>query len=418
LSTSTTYASTIRTKYELELLETAKGYLVANKFANSKSVGRGEGGTIRVNRMLRPRLQVTASTAGTLIAPASAITLSTNYQEFAMEIWGDSFSFNEDIDVTSFIKDKDNRDTIARQMAQSLDYQFMKKLCGVGTTWGSGLRFRTDLTAGTYQGGGLQSNTQSITTSFLGNGSGNTFSTTNDAYNGGFLTIVNPGGPNYDITRQVLDFTGSGVAFSVSAAPQGYGLSTDGDPGRGWCAVGTGLTATGNSISAQQLLKISLILERAEAEKFTGGVYHSYLPTAVHADMMLDTTFIESVVYDESYHLGTSRLGRLYDVEFLTTSNPYRESVAGVEDRTAGAVWVVPVFGKNSHSIFSFANPGGSGDFGVKFLYVDTPDSQNLRNSARFISWKGMYAGGVTRATNAVGWMVAPSATALGGIPF
>lgn len=417
MSNSTTYSSTIRTKYELELINTAKGYLVANKFANSKSVGRGEGGTIRVNRMLRPRLQVTASTAGTLIAPASAITLETNYQEFAMEIWGDSFSFNEDIDVTSFIQDKDNRETIARQMAQSLDYQFMKKICGVGTTWGSGLRFRTDLTAGTYQGGGICSATGS-TTAFYGNGSGNTFSTTNDAYNGGFLTIVNPGGNNYDVTRQVLDFTGSSIYFTVSAAPQSYGGTSSNVPGNGWACVGTGLSATGNSISAQQLLKISLILERAEAEKFNGGVYHSYLPTAVHSDMMLDTTFIESVVYDESFHLGTSRLGRVFDVEFLTTSNPYRESVAGVEDRTAGAVWVVPVFGANSHSIFSFANPGGSGDFGVKFLYVNEPDSQNLRNSARYISWKGMYAGGVTRATNCVGWMVAPSATALGGIPF
>jgi hypothetical protein len=403
LSTSTTYASTIRTKYELELIDTAKGYLVANKFANSKSVGRGEGGTIRVNRMLRPRLQLTASTQGTLITDSSAITLSTNYQEFTLENWGDSFYFNEDVDITSFISDKDNRDQIARQMAQSLDYQFMRKLCG--TT--GGMRYRTDVTASTYQKGGAHTGNTSSTTLFYST----TLSAAENAWAGGFLTITNPGGNNYDITRQITASTSvSPNTITVAAMPQAFGTSASDPAAAAWVCVGTGLTATANTMTATQILKVSLLLERAEAEKFNGGVFHSYLPTEVHLDLQADTTFIQSVVYDESFHMGTTRLGRIYDTEFLTTTNPYRETAAGIESTTStGVIWVVPVFGANSHSLFSFANPGGSGDFAVKFLYVDQPDSMNLRMSKRYISWKGQWAGGVTRATNMVGWMVSPT---------
>lgn len=397
---ATTYGSTIRTKHETDILRTAAGYLVANRFANNKMVGKGEGDTIRVNRILRPGLQITASTAGELYTDADAKALTSNFEEFSMEIWGDSFAFNDDIDITSYISDKDNQDTIARQMAQSLDRQIMEKICGIK----GGMRYRTDATASTYQNASVQAGDTPSTTVFYGSGLAGV---ADDYYNGGFMTITNPSGINYDITRQITDYTSTGNVVTTNAFPQAHGESDSAQIGRGWFCVGTGLTGTASSVF--QLLKIAGLHEHLQTEKYSGGVYHAFIPTAVHVDLQQDTTFVDSVVYDESFHLGTYRLGRIYDIEFLTTSQPYRESVAGVKDMAAGAVYVVPVFGMNAHSVFTFANPGGSGMFGTKFLYVDTPDVGNLRLSRRYISWKGTYAAGVTRATSMIGWMTAAS---------
>ena len=398
VTTSTTYGSTIRTKHELDLLKTAAGYLVANRFASNKMVEKGAGDTIRVNRILRPGLQITASTAGELYTDADAKALTSNYEEFSMEIWGDSFGFTDDVDITSYISDKDNRDTIARQMAQSLDRQIMEKICGIT----GGMRYRTDTTASTYQDASIHTGNTGSTTIFYGSGfAGNA----DDYYNGGFLTVTNPDGINYDITRQVTDYTSVANVMTTNAFPQAHGNSVSTQGGKAWACVGTGLAGTASSVF--QLLKIVGLHELLQTEKYSGGVYHAFIPSAVHVDLQQDTTFVDSVVYDESFHLGTYRLGRIYDIEFLTTSQPYRESVAGVKDMATGAVYVTPIFGKNAHSVFTFANPGGSGMFGTKFLYVDTPDVGNLRLSRRYISWKGTYAAGVTRATSMIGWMTA-----------
>lgn len=405
-TSSATYSSTIRTYYEKKLVDTAGGYLVADRFANHKMIGRGEGNTVRVNRILRPELQITASTAGTLVTDGDAKALTSNYAEFTQEIWGDSFSFDEDVDVNSFIMDSDNRDTIARQMAQSLDKQVMRKICGIT----GGMRYRTDATASSYQRAGAQTGNTSSTTAFYST----TLTAADDYWNGGFLTVTNPSGNNYDITRQVSDFIQAAPnTVTVAAFPQAFGTSASTQLAKAWVCVGTGLTSTDHDIDVTGLLKVAAVHEHLQTEKYSGGVYHCFLPSAVHLALQQDTTWINSVVYDESFHLGTYRLGRIFDIEFLTTSQPYRESTAGVEDMASGAVYVTPIFGANSHSVFTFANPGGSGNFGVKFYYVDNPDSKNLRMSKRFISWKGMWAGGVTRATSVIGWMNAPSSVGM-----
>jgi hypothetical protein len=185
-------------------LKTAAGYLVASKFANNKMVDKGSGDTIRVNKILRPAKQTTVSTAGTLITDGNAKALTSNYQEMSLEIWGDSFAFNEDVDVTSWISDKDNRDTIARQMAQSLDYQIYKKLAT------QGFRHRIDKDS-TYVASGTASagSTTSITGAFV---------TTTDDKNGGYCTITNPGGPNYDITSLITDCTENGSSDTAAVS--------------------------------------------------------------------------------------------------------------------------------------------------------------------------------------------------------
>ena len=389
-TTTTTYASTIQTRWEKDLLMTADGYLIADKDANTKVMGKGDGNTVRINKILRPANVTTADTAGTLIAPASAKALTSNYIDFNMEIWGDSYAFNEDVDVQSFVSDKDNMDVIARQMADSLDYQVMKKLAT------EGMRHRIDASV-TYQVSGTVDTTSLNSTTVMYDAA-RTEAT--NFFNGGFLTVTNPGGPNYDVTRQVSDFNATTDLTTTAAFNHAPTSSSNYR-----MTVGTGIAAT-DKLSSAGLLAVSALHEAVQTEKFNGGVYRAFISPAQHADLWTDTDFKASATYNSEggARWKTIQLVRWFDIEFGITSNIYRETVAGVESST-GVVYVSPIYGKNSYTVIRYGNPGGSGKFAVKFYIVDQPDSQNLRNSAKYMSWKGMWAGGVTRATSCIGLM-------------
>ncbi len=89
-------------------------------------------------------------------------------------------------------------------------------------------------------------------------------------------------------------------------------------------------------------------------------------------------------------------------MELLVGSESYREDADGSENQETGLVYLTPIFGAESYAIYSFANPGGSGKFSVSWDAVENADSGNLRRSARYLSWKSMWAGGVTRATSCI----------------
>lgn len=345
-------------------------------------IGKGEGDKIRVNRLLRPTKQTSSSSMGTLIAPASAKNLLTNFQDFSLENWGDTFGFNEDVDITSWVSDEDNREVIANQMAQSMDYQVAKKL-GVG-----GMRFRIDKDSSYQVSGAVDSGS---TTTLVDDA----LTEANDYWNGGTVTITNASGANYDIASKITDFV-AGTDTATLSAPQAYGSSS-----KYHMTVGTGLAAT-DKLTTTGLMDVAARHELLETEKFPGGMLRMIIHSAQKRDLNDDSVFQNSAIYDNSARFERYQLGRWFDIEFLVGSEIYREDVDGTENQSTGVVYFAPIFGKNSYSIFSFANPGGSGKFSMKWYVVDQPDSQNLRNSAKFLSWKGFWAGGVTRATSMI----------------
>lgn len=390
VTNSTTYASTIRTKYLTKLLKVAQGYLVSDRFANNSMVGKGEGDTIRVNRILRPAKQTTVSTAGTLVTDGDAKALTSNFKEMSMEIWGDSFGWNEDIDVTSFVKNKDNRDVVGNHMARSLDYQIMKKLAT------ECFRHRIDKDSTYIRTSAATA--ASTTTNLVTDG---TFVTTTGDMDGGYVTVINPAGPNYDITSAITDSTSDTADTAAVVFPQACTTASN-------ChgTVGTGIVAT-DVMTTTALLDVAGRHEILETQTFGDGLFRMFIHAAQHRDLWDDTTFIDSAKYDSTSpgRMGSYRVGRWFDIEFLVSSEVYREDVDGTENQATGVCYVAPCFGKNSHSVFTFANPGGSGKFATKFYAVDEPDSKNLRLSARWLSWKGMFAAGVTRATSVIGLM-------------
>ena len=394
-TSATTYASTIQTIYLKKLLATAKGYLVSDKFATQKPIGKGEGDTVRFNKILRPSKQTAAITPGTMVAGDSSgvKALSTNYKEFSLEQWEDYFAFDKILDVTSFIKDSDNRDTVARQMAQSLDKAYMNKLATQGMRW----RIDKDTT---YQVNGTCTSTSSATSAV------GPFTTTSDDKNGGYATVYNAEGPNYDITSAITDSTEASAVDTLAVSfPQALTASS-----KLHVVVGTGIVTT-DVLTTTGILDVVARHEFLETETFDDGMFYAFFHSAQHRDLWDDTTFVNSAIYDNSGRFKTYKVGRWFDVEFLVSSNIRREDADGTAN-DSGAVYVSPILGKNSHAIASFANPGGMGNFAVNFHVIDKPDSYNISLAKKWLVWQSMWAGGVTRATSVINLMT--GATALG----
>ncbi len=386
-ATTTTFSSAIRTKWENKLLKVAEGYLVADRFAVSKVMGRGAGGTLQINRMLRPAKVTSATAEGSLITYSDASALTTNYITTVPAFWGDSFGITDKVDTVSFIMDEQNRKTIGNQMARSLDYQVIKTMST------GGLRHRIDKDSSYQTSGTVDSATSTTTTD---DALDTLSSTTDDYFNGGRMTITNAEGPGYDETSLVTDFTGSGGVCTTSFT------NTPTSSSKYRLTVGTGIVAT-DKLTTTGVLDVAALHEKLETEVFDGGLFRCFLHAAQHRDMWDDTLWKDSAVNDDSARFGNYRLVRWLDTEFLISSELYREDVDGTENQATGVVYVSPFFGANSYHVVRWGQ--GQGDFGVEFIHVNDPDSGNLRKSGRWISWKAQFGSTVLRATSMIGLM-------------
>jgi len=380
---TTTAASTRRIKWETKLLKVAEGMLGVDKFATNKVMGRGEGKTLRLNRLLRPSKVTSATSEGQLIGYADAQQLTTNYIDLEPAFWGNSYGFTDKISIESFLSDEQNRKTIANEMARTLDYQGMKMLAT------QCLRHRIDKNS-SYQVSGTADS--GSTTTLVDDA----LTQSDDAWNGGYVTIVNPEGPGYDETSAVTDFVASTDTATVSFT----NAITSASKYR--MTVGTALAAT-HVMTVSGLIHCSALHRKLETEKFSGGILRAFIDGAQEADLWTDSTFLNSAIYDNSGRFERYSLGRWLDIEFMVSSEIYREDVDGTENQSTGVVYVAPIFGANAYSFVRWGM--GQGTFGVEWNYVDKPDSGNLRNSAKWISWNSYWAGKVQRATSVIGLM-------------
>jgi hypothetical protein len=218
-----------------------------------------------------------------------------------------------------------------------------------------------------------------------------------DYWNGGFLTYTSPEGPNYDQTQKVTDFATSGDILTTAAFT---GTPTTSSTYR--LSVGTNLVST-DILTTSALIDVSGLHRKLETEKFDNGLYRCFIDAAQEADLWSDSTFKNSAIYDNSGRFKNYRLGRWFDIEFMVSSELYREDVNGTENQATGAVYVAPIFGAKSYAVVRWGM--GQGDFGVKFYYVDDPDSMNLRMGRKWISWKAYFAAKVLRSTSIIGLM-------------
>lgn len=383
-TTTTTFSSAKKIKWETELLKKAAGKLIAERFATTKVVGVGEAGTIRFNKLLRLAKKTTQDTEGYAYGLADAKYLTTNYIDVTPTKWGESFAFTDDVSIEAFITDADNQGEIANQVARSMEYQLQKTIAT------GGVRHRIDKDA-TYQVyGTCDSGSSAIALK------DNALTQSDDAWNGGYATIINPEGPAYDETSAVSDFVASTdvavVAFTNALTTASKYRMT----------VGTGIAAT-DVMTTTAIMDVRYLHRKYETMPFDSGTIRAFIDADQERDLMVDSTWSNSAIYDDSGRFGEYQMVRWLGTEFFIGSELYREDVDGTENQASGVVHVAPFFGAKAYSTWRWGM--GSGAFGVKFEYKDGPDSGDLRNNFKVISWKSKHASKVMRATSVINLM-------------
>lgn len=380
-----------RTIWETKVLEVAEGMFVAEKFAQTKIIGKGAGGTWTVTKLLRVAPDTSSKSFGALVAGSAAKNLVSNKIEITPELWQASFGFDDDVDIKTFYKDSDYIQTIGQHMANTLDKELIKTIsvqC---------MRHRIDIDAGTNTESGPVTNASS-TTVFGASG----FTTRADDYwNGGFCTVVNPSGEGYDETKKISDYDDAGGVsdreFTTAAFTNALGTTSNIHVVRG------DSLAASDKLTSDGLLAVAGLHRKLETIKFPGGILHGFIDAAQEADLWSDDDFKGNASFDTRQRYSQYRLVRWLDQELLVSSNIYREDVVGAA-ADAGVVYVAPIFGVGSYCLIRWGTPG-AGSYGVKFMHVTEPDSGNLTMNERYISWKTSIGKKVLRSTSIIGLM-------------
>lgn len=384
VTTTTSYSSAKRIKWETELLEKAKGMLLAEKFATTKVMAKGEAGTYRLNRLLRIAKKTTQDSEGTVYDISDSKKLSTNYIDIVPVEFGDSFTFSDDVSIETFITDPDNQEEISNQVARSLEYQIQKVIAT------QCLRHRIDNDA-TYSVSGTCDSGSSATVL-----KDNALTQIDDFWNGARATITNPAGPAYDETSGVTAWTASsdsGTVVFTNALTTGSKYKM---------VVGTGIVA-GDKMTTAGLLLVRLLHRKLETQPFENGMLRAFIDAEQEYDLWSDTVWSTSAQYDDSGRYSNYQLVRWLGHEFMIGSELYREDEDGTENQSTGVVHIAPIFGKKAYSVIRWGM--GMGTFGVEWHYKDKADSGDLRNKVKAISWKSKFGARVTRSTSIVGLM-------------
>jgi hypothetical protein len=355
-------------------------------------LGPGEAGTLRLNKLLRAARKTSQDTEGYVYGLADAKKFVSNYIDVTPEKWGDSFAWTDDTEMTVFIKQPDKMAEVADQMARTLEHRFQQLIAQ------QCMRYRIDGDT-TYLKTGTVSAATATTVTLDTSDS--------DDLTGGWLTITNAQGPGYDESHQITAYNTTTKVATVTFT------NTPTTGSKYWVNVGTGI-ATTDVMSTDALLVIAYLHRKLGSEVFPNGTLHGFMHPEQEYDLWKnDTLWKDTAKYVEASRYRNYKLVRWLGNEFLIGSELHREDVDGTSN-DSGVVYVCPIFGQKAYSIVHWGLKMGSfKGFPVKFLYKDQPDSGDLRNNAKAISWKTKVVCYVQRATAVQGLMTGEGAPAL-----
>ena len=415
LATVVTAASNILTYEQERLLVGFHNQLVADQFAQkSPDVPKGKGDTVRWHRKIKLARNTTALTAGTDIASPKSIFM-TEINSQALE-YGDAVTRERIVELTSkHLGTWDEMvDSCATQSAESMDYLAMKLLAQ------NAFRMRVDNDTN-YQ----------VDVAATSDGSTTTFISTSltqaeDFWNGGYITITAPETTtyldrgNYCETRLISNFVASTdtVTHAAFAATTKSGCTAH-------LCVGTGIVATDVTntlafgLAIRQLKRNKgvrfndAIISRApmqhkEVQNLPPGsggpgYWVCILDQDHEHDFMKDTTWLELGTHQDKDALVNGAIKKWMGTMVFGTTQPWRETVAGVEAEADGVVRPVNFLAQDAYAISGIAAPGAEAPFGLVLNLMTSKDLGEYipRNSSA--GWIAYY---VQRSLNSL-WNVA-----------
>jgi hypothetical protein len=122
------------------------------------------------------------------------------------------------------------------------------------------------------------------------------------------------------------------------------------------------------------------------ATGFGDGMFMAVVPYSVLYSLKLDSTWVNAASYSNVRQLYRGEVGMWYGFRVLESTQPYRETVAGVEDEAAGLVHHSFFFGRNA-----FGHTDLSGGTNGTHI-VRGPDTNEPIPRNTYISWSQNFA--------------------------
>jgi len=412
-ATVVTAASNILTYEQERLLVGFHNQLVADKFAQkSPDVPKGKGDTVNWHRKIKLARNTSTLSAGTDISsPKSIFMTSINSQ--ALE-YGDAVTRERIVELTSkHLGTWDEMvDSCASQAAESMDYLGMKLLAQ------NAYRMRVDNDTN-YQVD-VAATSDGIVTTFIST----SLTQANGFWDGGYITITAPetttylDRANYCETRLIASY----VVGTVTCAA--FPIITKSGCTAHLC-VGTGITATdvmstlAFGLAIRQLKRNKgvrfndAVISRApmqhkEVQNLPPGsggpgYWVCILDQDHEYDFMKDTTWLELGTHQDKDALVSGVIKKWMGTLVFGTTQPWRETVAGVEAEADGVVHPVNFLAQDAYAISGIAAPGAEAPFGLVLNLMTSKDLGEYipRNSSA--GWIAYY---VQRSLNSL-WNVA-----------
>lgn len=403
MATVTTAASNILVYEQERLLEGFHNQLVGDQFAQkSEQVPANKGDTTRWHRKIKLARNTTALSASTDVTPKSIYMTSINAQ--AAE-YGDAVTRERIVELTSkHLGTWDEMvDSCSTQAAESMDYLVSKLLAQ------NAYRLRADNDT-TYQVD-VAATSDGLVTTFIST----SLTQADDFWNGGYITITLPETTtyadrgNYCETRLISDFVNSTSTVTHAAFP-----AITKSACTAHLCVATNIVATDKLATASFSLAVRQ-LKRNKGVRFNDaiisrapmkhkevqnlppasggpGYWVCIVNTDHEYDFMQDTTWTEAAKYQKTDWLINGEIGKWMGTRVFGTSQPWRETVAGVEAEADGAVQPVHFLAQDAYAISGVAAPGAEAPFGLVLNLMTSKDLGEHVPRTSSAGWIAYYA--------------------------
>jgi N4-gp56 family major capsid protein len=150
---------------------------------------------------------------------------------------------------------------------------------------------------------------------------------------------------------------------------------------------------TASTIAASDVLSASVIrtsvrkLEINKAPTYSDGMYLGKAQPYTKADLLNDSTWINSKTYSDVKDLYAGEMGELYQVRWLNNIDGYASTGAAGTSSSS-----VDVYSNYIHGSDAFGCYDLSGDMPRLYIVPNAPDSGNPAGRVSFASWAGSYA--------------------------
>lgn len=408
---TTTLTNVMATYYDKRFIEWEKQLLRMIQFAQLRPIPR-HGGTTAQWTGYRPLPMVTAA-LGEMTNPTAGSYEARSITATVAE-WGYTVKMGKLLELTKLDPGIEEQVNLAAdQAARSLDYNAMLEVCRNGI-WG------------TVPTPSATSNTVTVTVVSTASNTTNRFVATphysktgTTTWVGAVATLATDGNllsgklHKYGYSGRISSWVSKGTV--QGGAGRDVWMVKTLAPGRAApVAFQSGDTiriVSQSGLSATQVLSSKGVriaqrdLVNNRAPMFADGYYAALISPATGSDFKASTTWVNAASYSNVEELYRGEIGRWFGFRFVETTQPYRESVLGVEDSATGAVYHNLFLGRNG-----FGHTKLEGD-GQQLIYVNQgPDKTDPLDLYSIIGWKQIFANRAITAPHIVSVMTEATA--------